>query len=92
MKFLCGFAVGAVGMWAYSSGNFRGFVGRTPASVQNAFNKASEQVNQVANNDQMRGFVAKAQDKAREIGTPTASEVSARPAEPSSMGEPQVTP
>ena len=92
MKFFLGLAVGAVGMWAYSSGKLQGLMGRAPEPVQDAFSRASEQVNQVAANDQVRGFVAKAQDKAQEIATTTASEISRRPAEPSPTTEPQAKP
>jgi hypothetical protein len=89
MKFFFGLAVGAVGMWAYSSGKLQGFMGRAPEPVQDAFSRATDQVNQVANSDQVRGFVAKTQDKAQEIATPTASEISGRPAEPLPTSESQ---
>jgi len=89
MKFFFGLAVGAVGMWAYRSGKLQGFMGRAPEPVQDAFSRASDQVAQVTNNEQVRGFVSKAQDKAQEIATPTASEISGRPAEPLPTSEPQ---
>lgn len=92
MKFFFGLAVGAAGMWAYRSGKLQGFMGRAPEPVQDAFNRASDQASQFANNDQVRGFVTKAQDKAQEIVTPTASEISGRPAEPLPTSEPQPRP
>ncbi|HEY1293074.1 MAG TPA: hypothetical protein VGJ60_08350 [Chloroflexota bacterium] len=88
MKFLLGLAVGAVGMWAYSTGKLQGVMGQAPEPMQDAFNRASQQVSQVADSEQVRGFVSKAQDKAQEIATPTASEVSGRPSSPLPTSEP----
>jgi len=89
MKFFLGIAVGAVGMWAYSSGKLQELMGRAPEPVQDAFGKASQQVNQMADSDQVRGFVGKAQDKAQGVAMPSASEVSGRPSEPLPASEPQ---
>ena len=91
MKFFFGIAVGAVGMWAYSSGKLQGLMGRAPEPMQDAFGKAGQQLNQMADNDQVRGFVSKAQDTAHEITRPTASEVSGRPSEPLPTSEPRTT-
>jgi hypothetical protein len=60
MKFFFGLAVGAIGMWAYSSGKLQGVMGRAPEPVQDAFSRASDQASQFANNEQVRGFVSRA--------------------------------
>jgi hypothetical protein len=91
MKFFLGIAVGAVGMWAYSNGKLQSLMGRTPEPMQDAFSRASQQVNQLAEDDRVRGFVAKAQDTAQDIARPSASEVSGRPSEPLPATGPQGT-
>ena len=85
MKFVFGIAIGAVGMWAYSSGKFQSLMGGAPDSVQQAWQPAAERINQVANSDQVRQAVSTVQDSMRkspEIVTPSAAEVAGRPSEP----------
>ena len=74
MKFLFGVAIGAVGMWAYSSGKLQGLMGQASEPVNQAFTVASERASQVANNPQVRDVVSKAQDKISDLATPSASE------------------
>jgi hypothetical protein len=81
MKFFVGLVLGGVGMWAYSSGRLQTLMGRAPAPVQDAFSKAGDQVNQVANHDQIRGFVAKTQDTVQDIAK-SGPEGSGLPAQP----------
>ncbi|MBV9581474.1 MAG: hypothetical protein JO057_23090 [Chloroflexi bacterium] len=83
MKFFFGVAVGAAAMWAYSSGKLQSVMGQAPEPVNQAFTMASERANQVANNEQVRGFVSQAQDRISSVTTPTSSE--------GSGGEPQST-
>jgi len=81
MKFFIGIAIGVVGMWAYSNGKLQGLIGQAPQPVNQTFSAARERVSQVANNEQVQGFVATAQDRLGDAATreraPKASEPTA---------------
>jgi len=85
MKFFFGIAIGAVGMWAYKTGKLPGSIGGASESMQHAWEPAAERFSQVANSDQVQHAVSTVKDRmpsASEIATPSAAEVSGRPAEP----------
>ena len=89
MKFLFGVALGAVGMWAYSSGKLQGLMGQASEPVNEAFGMASERASQVANNPQVRDVVSRAQDKISDLATPSASEGSGTEPETAPASDPQ---
>ena len=65
MKFLFGVAIGAVGMWAYSSGKLQGLMGQASGPVNQAFTVAGERASEVANNPQVRRWLERRKTRSR---------------------------